>query len=79
MQIAGIAICGRNRTNAPRRPAAAHSSLGGTFVASHGGFTSGSIRANSGNVVLGNWSNVTVTSSAGAGKTIAAKIGSNSL
>ncbi|MDP9482624.1 MAG: Ig-like domain-containing protein, partial [Chloroflexota bacterium] len=71
-----IAICGRNRTTAARTPVAAHSSLGGSFIASHGGFASGSVRANSGNVVLGNWSNVTITSSAGAGKTIAAKIGS---
>jgi Cadherin domain/Bacterial Ig domain/Bacterial cadherin-like domain len=74
-----VAICGRNRTTAARTPGAGFSSLGGTFVASHGGFASGSIRANSGNVVLGNWSNVTITSSAGAGKTIAAKIGSSAV
>ena len=72
-----IAICGRNRTNVALTPNAGRSSLAGTFIAGHGGFSSGSIRARSGNVVLGNWSNVTITNNAGAGRTVLARIGSN--
>ena len=70
-----IVICGRNRSTAARKPNAAHSSLSGTFIASHGAFSSASIAPSTTSRVLGNWANVTITSASGAGKTIIAKIG----
>jgi hypothetical protein len=75
-----IVICGKNRMNVAATPSAANSSLAGTFIGSVGGsFTSSSIAANSASsVVLGKWTNVTITSSAGSGKTVIAKIGSTS-
>src|SRR5438067_1365716 len=74
-----IVICGKNRMNIAATPNAANSSLAGTFIGSAGTFTSGAVAANSASsVVLGKWSNVTITSSAGSGKTIIAKIGSAS-
>ncbi len=70
-----LIICGRNRTTGPQPTNPAHSTLGGTFIASHGGYSSGSISPTSTNVVLGNWSGVTITSVSGAGKTVVAKVG----
>ncbi len=72
-----IVICGKNRMTVAGTPLAARSLLVGTFIASAGSFTSASIAANSASsVVLGTWSNVTITSVAGTGKTIIAKTGS---
>ncbi len=72
-----IVICGRNRTNSNLTPTAAFASLGGTFIASAGTFSSGVIAKNSSSSrVLGTWTNVVITSSAGTGKTIVAKVGS---
>ncbi|MEI7769108.1 MAG: Ig-like domain-containing protein [Chloroflexales bacterium] len=72
-----VVICGKNRMNVAATPQAAQSSLGGSFIASAGSFSSGSISANClSSVVLGTWSTVTITASAGTGKTVIAKIGS---
>ena len=74
-----IVLCGKNRMSVSATPQAGRSSLAGTFIASAGSFTSASIAANSASsVVLGQWSNVTITSAAGTGKTIVAKTGSAS-
>ncbi len=72
-----IAICGRNRSAVSLTPVAAYSSLGGSFIAGHGWFSSGSIPANSAaSVVLGTWSSVAITANPGTGKTIVARVGS---
>ncbi len=72
-----IVICGRNRANVALTPVGSRSSLGGSFVASHGPFSSGPIGPNSaGSVVLGTWSGVRITGSSGTGKTVVAKVGS---
>ena len=73
-----IVICGRNRTTGTLTPNAANSSLGGTFVASHGSFSSGPVAPTATGRVLGNWDGVTITSVAGPNKTVVAKIGSAS-
>ncbi len=70
-----IVICGRNRSTAAHKPNGAHSSLGGTFIASHGAFSSRPVAPSTTSHVLGDWSNVTITSSSGSGKTIVAEIG----
>jgi len=71
-----VVICGRNRTTGTLTPTSAQSSLAGTFVASHGGFSSGAVAPTATSRVLGSWANVTITSSAGPNKTVLAKIGS---
>ncbi|EAP99107.1 VCBS [Janibacter sp. HTCC2649] len=71
-----IVICGRNRTTGTLTPTAAQSSLGGTFLAGQGAFSSGPVAPTTASVVLGRWSNVTITTLAGPGKTVIAKIGS---
>jgi len=74
-----IAICGKNRATLALTPTALQASLGGTFIASAGSFASGSIAANTASsVVLGNWSNVTITGTSGPNKTIITKVGSAS-
>ena len=71
-----MVICGRNHADSALTPTAAHSSLGGTFVGSASGFTSGTVAARStSDVVLGNW-NVTVMASHGTNKTVEVVIGS---
>jgi hypothetical protein len=72
-----IILCGRNRTDAALTPSASHTSLGGTFVQSHGAFLTDAIPAHSPRVVLGSWSDATVTSTPGAGKTVVATVGSS--
>ncbi len=72
-----IVICGKNRTNSTLTPVASQATLGGTFIAGHGGFSSGPIGPRSASsVVLGNWDNVSIINSAGPGKTVVAKVGS---
>jgi methionine-rich copper-binding protein CopC len=74
-----IAICGKNRATLALTPIAAQATLGGTFITTSGSFASGSIAANSASsVVLGTWSNVTITGTSGPNKTIIAKVGSAS-
>jgi len=73
-----LVICGRNRTTGTLTPTAAKSSLGGTFVAGSGSFSSGAVAPTASSVVLGTWSNVTIISLAGPGKTVIARIGSAS-
>ncbi len=74
-----IAICGKNRATLALTPTALQASLGGTFIASAGSFASGSIAANTASsVVLGSWSNVTITGTSGPNKTIITKVGSAS-
>jgi len=70
-----IVICGRNRSTGTQKPNAAHSSLGGTFIASHGSFSSAPVAPSTTSRVLGNWANVTITSASGSGKTLIATIG----
>jgi VCBS repeat-containing protein len=62
-----IVICGRNRSSQAHTPSAALSTLGGTFIASPGTFSSASIPGQSAtSVVLGNWTGVTVTNASGS-------------
>jgi VCBS repeat-containing protein len=72
-----IVVCGRNHATIALTPSTSWSNLTGTFLSSPGTFSSGSIPANSGNVVLANWNNATVTSSPGQNKTIIATIGAS--
>jgi len=69
-----VVICGRNRSNVVLTPLAT-SFLGGTMIASHGGFSSGPIGARTaGSVVLGNWASVKITPDVGSGKTIVGRL-----
>jgi hypothetical protein len=72
-----MVICGRNRTTLTLTPKASRSSLDGTFVASHGSFSSGPIAPSTTSKVLGVWSNVVVTPVAGSGKNVVATIGAS--
>src|SRR5205085_10095100 len=47
----------------------------GSMIASHGSFSSASVAAGATNVVLGNWSAVTMASGAGSGNSLTARIG----
>jgi len=72
-----VVVCGKNRTNSTLTPIASQSTLGGSFIAGHGAFSSAPIGPRSpASVVLGNWASVSITGSAGTGKTIVAKAGS---
>jgi VCBS repeat-containing protein len=76
-----IQVCGRNRTTGTLSPNAANSSLGGTWIASPGTFSSGAVAAgsaSSASLVLGTWSNARITGVFGTGNTVIAKIGSAS-
>lgn len=71
-----IVICGKNHSSLHLTPKAAHSSLGGTFVASPGTFSSGPIDGNSSSsVVLGNWNGASVVGTHGDDLTVVAEIG----
>ncbi|MBO9523325.1 MAG: tandem-95 repeat protein [Nocardioidaceae bacterium] len=72
-----LVVCGRNRTTGTLIPTAAQSSLAGTFVASHGAFSSAAVAPSSTSRILGSWSNVTI-GAAGTNKTVLSKIGSAS-
>lgn len=71
-----MVVCGRNHATVALTPTPGVSSLGGTFLQSSGVFSSGTIPANSGNVVVGNWTGAQVTGSPGDDKTVEARIGS---
>jgi VCBS repeat-containing protein len=71
-----IVVCGRNHATTALTPVAAYSSLGGTFLASSGTFSSGSIPANSGPVVVASWTGATVAALPGTNLTVVATIGS---
>ena len=72
-----VVVSGRNRATVALTPAATYSALGGTFLASPGTFSSGSIPAGSGDVVLARWTGAQVTSTYGlASHTVTAKVGS---
>ncbi len=71
-----LVICGRNRTTATLTPVSAQSTIGGTFVNGGGTFASAPIAPTPTSVILGSWSNVTITSATGTGKTVVARIGS---
>lgn len=73
-----IVVCGRNHANVARTPVtqAGRSSLAGTFVQTAGTFSSGSIPANSGNVVLTRFANTTITNTPGLNQTVVAQVGS---
>jgi hypothetical protein len=75
-----LVICGKNRANVGLTPKAANSSLAGTFIAAAGTFGSGGIGPESASsVVLATYSNTTIASPDGTGKTVTAKIGSDAL
>lgn len=75
-----VVICGFQRTGAPATPLSAQSTTAGssmgTMISSAGIFSSGSVPSGT-EVVLANYSTSTVTSTAGTGKTIAARVGSS--
>ncbi|HEV2890845.1 MAG TPA: Ig-like domain-containing protein [Frankiaceae bacterium] len=73
-----IVVCGRNRANIALLPSSANSSLSGTFVKTKGTFSTGLIPARSGNVVLAQWVNTTVSDVFGSGKKVVAQVGSRS-
>jgi hypothetical protein len=70
-----IVICGSNHTNIAQTPVQKYSWLGGTFMTSHGAFTSGPIPAGATNVVLGNWSDVAVALGSASNLTVTGRIG----
>ena len=71
-----MVICGRNHATVGLTPTAGYSSLGGTFLQQSGVFSSGPIPANSGPVVVANWTGAQVTSVPGDDHTVVATIGS---
>jgi hypothetical protein len=71
-----MVICGRNHATVGLTPTAGYSSLGGTFLQSPGVFSSGPIVANSGNVVVANWTGAKVRNTPGQNLTVVATIGS---
>jgi hypothetical protein len=73
-----ILICGRNRMTIAATPTAGSSSIGGEFIGAPGAFSSDSIPANSGNVILASWTGATITSTTGPDLAIQARIGSSS-
>lgn len=70
-----IVLCGRNRATVPLTPSAAHSSLGGTFLASPGTFSSGLVIPGD-TVVLGSWTGARVAALPGTGLTVVARVAS---
>jgi large repetitive protein len=71
-----ITLCGRNHANAAITPATARSSATGSFIQTTGTFGSGSIPASSGNVVLVNYTNTTITNTAGVNQQVIGRVGS---
>jgi alpha-tubulin suppressor-like RCC1 family protein len=71
-----IAVCGRSHATVALTPQAAASSLGGTFVAAPGTFSSRSAAAGFSGV-LATWDGATVTSTSGSAHTVRATIGSS--
>ena len=71
-----VIVCGRNHGNTTLTPVNANSKLLGSMIASHGVFTGGPVPSSNDVVVLGYWSNVTVTSNDGAGKAVRLRVGS---
>jgi YDG domain len=72
-----IVICGRAGTAVAPQPLAANSSLGGTMIGTAGAFTSATVPPLTPvPIVLARYDGTTITSSAGTGKTVVAKIGS---
>ena len=70
-----IIVCGTNHTNVAQKPKKAYSSLSGSFIAGHGAFSGGNVAAGATNVVLGNWSNVSLGGGLGSGHSLQARIG----
>ncbi|HEU0130070.1 MAG TPA: Ig-like domain-containing protein [Mycobacteriales bacterium] len=71
-----MVICGRNHATVPLTPTAGYSSLGGTFLAGPGVFSSGQIAANIGPVVVASWTGAKVVGLPGQNLTVVATIGS---
>jgi VCBS repeat-containing protein len=55
-----VVVCGTNHTNASQLLKQSYSRLNGDFIASRGSFASSTVGAGATDVVLGNWSNVTI-------------------
>jgi outer membrane protein assembly factor BamB len=73
-----IVLCGTNHSDVNNlQPQAANSPLSGTLLAKHGTFSSGAIPTSPG-VVVAEYSGSKVTSTAGSGLTLVAKVGSSS-
>ena len=70
-----IVVCGTNHTTAAQTPKQAYSSLSGTFIATHGPFSGGNVGAGASDVVLGNWSNVTLANGLGPNHSVRGRIG----
>lgn len=71
-----MVVCGRNHATVALTPTSGYSSLGGTFLQQSGVFSSGLIPANSGNVVVANWTGAQVVGQPGENLTVVATIGS---
>ena len=70
-----LVVCGRNHANKTLTPVNYNSKLLGSMIAAHGAFTGGPIPSSDDVVVLGYWSDVTVTASDGAGKAVRLRVG----
>ena len=68
-------VCGTNHTNVAQLPKQKYSKLFASFIANHGPFSSASVAAGATNIVLGNWSDVTIASGVDSGKSVTARIG----
>ncbi len=69
-----IVLCGRNRTTQIQTLKPRYAGLKGTFIRSHGAFSSGPVAPTATSVVLGNWSNVKITSAVGEDMTVLARV-----
>jgi VCBS repeat-containing protein len=73
-----IVVCGKNHATANLTPVSSRSTLAGTYIGTVGTFVSGPIVHNSGNVVLGQWTNTTIVGTYGTGYKVITRIGSAS-
>jgi VCBS repeat-containing protein len=69
-----LVLCGSNRTTQTQTLKPRYAGLKGTFIHSHGAFSSGPVAPTDSSVVLGNWSNVKITSAVGEDMTVLARV-----
>jgi len=69
-----LVVCGSNRTTQTQTLKAKYAGLKGTFIGSHGGFTSAPVLPGTASVVIGAWANVNITGATGSDMTILARV-----
>jgi hypothetical protein len=69
-----LVLCGSNRSTQTQTLKPRFAGLKGTFIRSHGAFSSGPVAPTDTSVVLGNWSNVKITTAVGEDMTVLARV-----